>query len=81
MDAYMLPDAKGARSLARYLTGQTEEERQKTRDEIFAVTPKHFGEFAEVLAEVARKGAVCVLGGSRTEECAKAEGWPVRNLL
>ena len=81
MDAYMLPDAKGGRALARYLTGLTEEERQKTRDEIFAVTPKHFREFAEVLSEVARKGAVCVLGGSGAEEWAKAEGWPVRNLL
>jgi Zn-dependent M16 (insulinase) family peptidase len=81
MDAYMLPDAKGARDLVRYLTGLTEEERQKTRDEMFAVTPKHFREFAEVLAEVARKGAVCVLGGSGAEEWAKTEGWPVRNLL
>ncbi|MDR2801067.1 MAG: insulinase family protein [Desulfovibrio sp.] len=81
MDAYMLPDARGARALARYLTGLTEEERQKTRDEIFAVTPKHFREFAEVLAEVAREGAVCVLGGSGAEKCARAEGWPVRNLL
>ncbi|MDR3358290.1 MAG: insulinase family protein [Desulfovibrio sp.] len=81
MDAYMLPDARGARALARYLTGLTEEERQKTREEIFAVTPQHFREFAEVLAEVARRGAVCVLGGSDAEECAKVEGWPVRNLL
>ncbi|MDR2574690.1 MAG: insulinase family protein [Desulfovibrio sp.] len=81
MDAYMLPDARGAQSLARYLTGVSEEERQRMREEMFATTPKHFREFAEVLAEVARRGAVCVLGGSKAEECARVKGWTVRNLL
>ncbi|MDR3320752.1 MAG: insulinase family protein [Desulfovibrio sp.] len=81
MDAYMLPDAKGSQALTRRLTGVTDEDLQKMRDEIFAVTPGHFREFAEVLAEVARKGAVCVLGGLKAKECAETRNWPVRSLL
>ncbi|MDR1778115.1 MAG: insulinase family protein [Desulfovibrio sp.] len=81
MDAYMLPDAKGARSLARYLTGVSDEERQRAREEMFATTPRHFSDFAEVLAEVARVGNVCVLGGNAAEQWARDGGWKITRLL
>lgn len=81
MDAYMLPDAKGATSLARRLSGLTDETRQKTRDEIFAVTGKDFNDFADVMDAAAQAGAVCVLGGESARAEATARGWSVKNLV
>ncbi|GFH62273.1 MAG: Zn-dependent M16 family peptidase [Candidatus Desulfovibrio kirbyi] len=81
MDAYMLPDAKGTHSLARWLTGDTDEDRQRLREEIFAVTPSHFIDFADMLESVARHGALCVLGGNKTKAAAKARGWTAKKLL
>ena len=48
---------------------------------MFAVTPRHFRAFADVLAEVAKKGAVCVLGGRQAKETAQTRGWTVQKLL
>ncbi len=62
MDAYQLPDAKGYTSMARYLSGYTDEMRQKTRDEILSTTAAHFKSFAEVLDAVNEQGHVVVLG-------------------
>ncbi len=62
MDAYMFPDAKGYASMLRYLTGNTEEDIQKVRDEIFSTTAEDFKQFADVLDEVAHHGLVKVLG-------------------
>ena len=62
MDAYMFPDAKGYASMLRYLTGNTEEDMQQVRDEIFSTTGEDFKRFADVLDEVARHGLVKVLG-------------------
>ncbi|GHU91072.1 peptidase M16 [Deltaproteobacteria bacterium] len=81
MDAYLLPDAKGALSLLRWLTRDSDETRQQIREEMFAVTPRHFRAFADVLAEVAKKGAVCVLGGRQAKETAQTRGWTVQKLL
>lgn len=81
LDAYMLPDAKGAQSLARWLTDDTDEARAQMREEILSTTGRHFREFAEVLAAAARTGAVCVLGGPKTEAAAKAHGWASQRLL
>ena len=81
LDSYLLPDAKGAQSLARWLTGDTDEIRQRMREEILGTTERHFSEFADVLAEAARQGAVCVLGGPKTKEAAEAHGWAAQNLL
>lgn len=81
LDTHMLPDAKGAASLARYLTGDTDEHRQTMRDQILATTGQHFRDFADMMEAVARKGSVCVLGGSATESAAAEEGWEVQKLL
>jgi Zn-dependent M16 (insulinase) family peptidase len=81
LDAYQLPDAKGAQSLARWLTDDTEAARALMREEILSTTPRHFKEFAEVLATAAREGAVCVLGGPKTQAAAEAHGWPVQKLV
>ena len=51
------------------------------REEILGTTERHFTQFAEVLAEAARQGAICVLGGPKTEEAAQAHGWAAQRLL
>lgn len=81
LDAYLLPDAKGMASLARRLAGDTEESRQIMREQMLATTRKDFNEFAEVMAEAAKAGTVCVLGGTAAETAAAEHGWSVRRLL
>ncbi len=77
MDSYMLPDAKGYTSLRRYLVGETDEGRQRMRDEVLATTAADFKAFADVLARVNAEGAVVVLGGQEAIEKAQAQksGW------
>jgi Zn-dependent M16 (insulinase) family peptidase len=64
LDAYQLPDAKGDTALARYLLGETDESRQRTRDEVLGTTAAHFRAFADVLDAVRREGRVVVLGAA-----------------
>ena len=81
LDSYLLPDAKGAQSLSRWLTDDTDSARALMREEILSTTEKHFREFADVLAEVARDGATCVLGGPKTEAAANKHGWSSTKLV
>ena len=53
LDAYQLPDAKGYTSMMRYLTGRTDEMRQKERDEILSTNGEDFIAFGEMLEKVA----------------------------
>lgn len=80
-DVYLLPDAKGALSLVRWLTGETPETIQKTRDEIFATTAKDFQEFGAALAPLATVGSVCVLGGETAKKAAEEHGWTETRLI
>ena len=49
IDTYRLPDAKGYLDMARYLTGQTDEKRQRRRDEILSTAAADFQHFGEYL--------------------------------
>jgi len=77
MDSHMLPDMKGYVSMLRHLTGETEEVRQKMRDQVLGATAKHFRTFAEVLQKVNNNGIVKVLGSQASIDSALAErpGW------
>jgi len=77
LDSYMLPDAKGFASLARYLRGDTDEARQRMREEILGTTADDFRNMAGVMKEVAQKGIVKVLGAPSAIEAAEKErpGW------
>jgi Zn-dependent M16 (insulinase) family peptidase len=77
MDQYQLPDAKGYTSMARHLTGETEERRQRTRDEVLGSTIKDFRSFGEFLDAALPRGIVKVLGSERAvqEAAAKRPGW------
>jgi Zn-dependent M16 (insulinase) family peptidase len=70
MDDYMLPDAKGYTSMVRYLAKDTEEARQKLRDEVLSTTPQDFVKFADVLDDVNRHGRVVVMGSPQAVEKA-----------
>ena len=73
LDAYQLPDAKGDTAMARYLLGETDESRQKTRDEVLGTTAADFRRFADVLDAVRREGRVVVLGAADALAKANAE--------
>ena len=77
LDAPMLPDAKGYTSMLRYLCNDTEEVRQKMRDEVLETTPEHFRAFAQALAGINQKGIVKVLGSPDAIEGANRSrpGW------
>lgn len=81
MDAYLLPDAKGARALARYLAGDSEEDRQRFREEILSTTARDFRDVADVLDAVAHQGVTCVVGGAKTREAAAALGWAGQDIV
>ena len=66
IDPYQLPGAKGFTSLMRYLIGQTEVERQKLRDELFATTAMDFRNFADVMDGVRDRGQIVVMGAEET---------------
>ncbi len=77
MDTYMLPDSRGYVSMLRRLTGDTEERRQRMREQVLATTSRDFRAFAEVLESVNREGIVKVLGSQNAIEAALSErpGW------
>jgi Zn-dependent M16 (insulinase) family peptidase len=77
LDSYMLPDAKGFASLIRHLRGDTDEARQRMRDEILGTTADDFKAMARFIKEIAAKGIVKLLGAPSAIEAARQErpGW------
>jgi hypothetical protein len=77
LDTYRLPDAKGYASMVRYLTGDTDANRQKMRDEVLGASAEDFKAFAEVLEQVKEHGLVKVMGSRGAIESAAKErpGW------
>jgi Zn-dependent M16 (insulinase) family peptidase len=70
MDTYRLPDAKGYASMIRHLTGETDEFRQKVREQILSTNGEDFIAFGEVLEKVAQSEAVTVIGSQSAIESA-----------
>lgn len=81
VDTYMLPGAKGAASFSRWMTGETDEQRQRIREEILATRLSDFHDFAPCLAAALEKAVPCVLGGADAEAVAEAEGWTRTRVL
>jgi Zn-dependent M16 (insulinase) family peptidase len=77
IDGYLLPDAKGYASMARFLTGDTDEVRQRMRDEVMNTGIADFRAFADVLEEAKKKGIVKVLGSesAMAESLAERPDW------
>ncbi len=81
LDTYLLPDARGAKALGCWLSGTTEELRQRTREEMLATTAEDFRRFADTLEAAAGAGEICVLGGQAAETAARERGWTSRRVL
>lgn len=62
LDAHELPDARGFNSMARYLAGDSDEERQKIREELLSSQSSHFRAFSEFLEALRDEGKVVVMG-------------------
>jgi Zn-dependent M16 (insulinase) family peptidase len=73
IDQYQLPDAKGYTSLTRYVAGETDEERQRIREEVLATSPSDFISFGEVLEHALNRGKTKVLGSETAIKEALAE--------
>ena len=80
LDAYQLPDAKGYTSMMRYLTGRTDELRQKVRDEVLSTNGEDFIAFGEVLEKAATSEAVAVMGSQSALEGANL-GLKIKKVL
>jgi len=75
LDAYELPDAKGFSSMVRHLTGDTEEARQRMREEVLSTQASDFRAFAGVLEQFNASGQVVVMGSRESIEAAlESEG-------
>lgn len=74
MDAYQLPDAQGYTSMTRYLTGVTDDDRQRIRTEVLATTQQDFRAFGDMLDRVKDKGQVVVLGSVEAIENLNKDG-------
>ena len=66
MDQYQLPDAKGYTSMARHLSGITDEERQVTREQVLGTGIEEFRSFGRILKQCRDKGLVKVLGAEES---------------
>ena len=73
IDTYRLPDAKGFASMQRHLIGDTEDARQRMREEVLSTTASDVHAFADAMAEVAAHGRVVVLGSEQALAAANAE--------
>ena len=73
VDMYQLPDAKGFTSMARHLAGETDDLRQRRRDEILSTSRADFARFADALDGVRERGHISVLGSEAALETANAE--------
>ncbi len=74
IDQYQLPDAKGFTSMVRYLSGETDEDRQRIREEVMDTTVDDFRRFGEALEGIREKGLVKVLGAENTIKEAMTQG-------
>jgi Zn-dependent M16 (insulinase) family peptidase len=77
IDDYQLPDAKGHTSMVRYLIRESDEQRQRLRDEVLSTTVADLTAFADVLEQVGEHGRVVVMGSQEAIDGANAErdGW------
>lgn len=70
VDSYKLPDAKGYTAFMRHLIGITDEERQRSRDEILGTSVEDFRAFGDLLADAAKTERVAfVTHADRVDGC------------
>ncbi|RUT34600.1 peptidase M16 [Arsenicitalea aurantiaca] len=72
IDRYMLPDAKGFTSMARYLMEDTVHARQERREEVLGASVADFHRLADALDALKSSGRVVVLGSETALQEANA---------
>jgi Zn-dependent M16 (insulinase) family peptidase len=70
IEPYRLPDAKGFEAMQRSLVGETNAVRQTVREEVLSSTVGDIRAFAEVAAEIAKRGKLVVIGSKASLEHA-----------
>lgn len=73
VDTYRLPDAKGFTSLLWELSGDTDADRQRRREEILSASNLDFKALAAALDKLAHQGEVVVLGSETAIKAANDE--------
>jgi Zn-dependent M16 (insulinase) family peptidase len=73
IDTYMLPDAKGFTSMVRLLTQESDEERQKRREQVLGTTQADFCAFGALLQALNPTGLVVVMGAEEAIENANMQ--------
>jgi hypothetical protein len=77
MDQHQLPDAKGYTSMVRHLAGETDEVRQRMREEVLGTKASDFNAYGEVIEEALKKGPTKILGSESSimDASAGRPGW------
>jgi Zn-dependent M16 (insulinase) family peptidase len=70
IEPYRLPDAKGFEAMQRHLVGDTDAMRGRVREEVLTTTVAEVRAFADVAADIARRGRVVVIGSKTSIEGA-----------
>jgi Zn-dependent M16 (insulinase) family peptidase len=73
IDYHLLPDAKGFVSMMQLLTGDTDEIRQRMRDEVLTTRWQDVAPLADALTRVAELGRVVVIGSEQAIAAANRE--------
>ncbi|MBD5460936.1 MAG: insulinase family protein [Lachnospiraceae bacterium] len=81
LDTPMNPSAKGAFSLSGYMTGLTQEDLQKERDELLTIDQETFRKLAEYIRAFMSDDCLCVVGGSEAIEGSRQLFTEVENLF
>ncbi|MBP5385665.1 MAG: insulinase family protein [Lachnospiraceae bacterium] len=81
MDTPLTPLLKGLRSLSAYITGETDEDAQRERDEVLHATGSDIRKLADYLDAIVSQEHICVVGGEEQIEEAKEIFDRVENLI
>jgi presequence protease len=74
LDKYMDPDTKGWIAFDRYLSGMTDEVRQRLRDQLLTTTARDINSFGEILSAAAEDGSSIAIVGEREKILQADEG-------
>ena len=77
LDRYRLPDAKGYTSMIHFLSKESDENRQRIREEILSTTASDFKVFADFMDSIKNDGLIKVLGSQNAiqDTMAKRPNW------
>lgn len=81
MDAPLTPSAEGNFSLVCFLMGLTDEDLQKTRDEVLQTTPEIIRGLAGYVDAIVDHGVICAVGDEKKLESSKDAFYEVKNVF